>query len=346
MRHLLNRFINAVTLCLNADSLIMLLPDGTRCEGGDLADVLTLMQYPILLVINPVQFLQAHGRLEHLYLTAWQQEILHQLTESSYVLRSVLFLPDLMGEGKGVEHATFVNFNNQQHLFISKESVVLWTHFEDKTNQIQQLKEIGVYLRRYRVEFNIEQAKDNLLSSVLIDPDLQTKARRKVTHNLQSNHFPLINKIVEKQRQSNPYLTMILGLLSLVCGSVIAGFCFLWLSVQAFINHNPWDLKTPTETLTPGEREKLLQFKNFLSFQTKYPALSLSPLQSLFKKFAGKIVATDLVWQQGKWTIAFVVNPEFVAEMPQIYQWCTENLNSGKMIESETTAHQYTLQFE
>lgn len=346
MRYLFNRFIKAATLCLNADHLIMFLADGTRFEGNSLSDVPDLTQQPILLVINPIQFLMANGRLQHLYLTAWQQEILQQLTQSSYVLRSALFLPDLMREGKGAESAVLVNFRAQQYLYISKESVVLWTHFKNDTNQKQQLQEIGHYLRRYQVEFKAAQGKGKLDSLILIDSELQIKVRQKATLNLQNNDFPLIAKIVEKQHMSKSYVATVLGLWSLIAGGIVIGFCFLWLSAQAFINHNPWDLKTLTKSLTTTEREKLLQFKNFLAFQSRYPAFSLSALQSLFKKFAGKIVATDLVWQQGKWTIAFVINPAFAAEIPQIHKWCTENLKSSKLVESETTAHQYTLQFE
>lgn len=346
MRHLFNRFIKTGTLCLNADHLVMLLDDGTRYEGKNLNDMPDLDQQPILLVINPMQFLTANECLQHLYLTTWQQEILRELIDSSYVLRSVLFLPSLLTEVKKSEQSTLINLSTQQYLYIRKETVVLWTHLKNNQNQAQQLQEIGLYLRRYQVDFDIEQVIENLSQSTLLDPELQIKAGQKATLNIQNNDFPLIEKLVEKQRQNKRYIAAILGLLSLIGGSIIAGFCFLWLGVQAFISHNPWDLQHSVKSLTTEEREKLLHFKSFLAFQSRYPAFSLSALQSLFQKFAGKIVATDLVWQQGKWTIAFVINPAFAAEKPQIHQWCTQNLISSKLTESETTAHQYTLQFE
>lgn len=346
MKGRLNRFIKAATLCLNPDHLIMILADGRCFEGKELSDLPDLDQQPILLVINPTQFLTAHGGLQHLYLTTWQQEVLHQLRDLPYVLRSVLFLPDLIEERRGMEQSALVNSRDQQYLYISKESVVFWTHLKDDHNQAQQLQEIGLYLRRYQVESDMNEVNKNLVSHTLTDSELQIKAGQRATFNLQNNNFHFIQEMVEKQRKSRTYMVLVSGLLSLIGGGMIVGSCLLLLSVQAFVNHNPYNLSSPAESLEEVERKKLLQFKSFLLFQSRYPAFSFFGLQGLFRKFAGKIVATDMVWQEGKWTIAFVIDPACAAELPQINKWCEENLKASKLIESETTAHQYTLQFE
>lgn len=346
MKSRLNQFIKAAILCLNTDHLIMILADGTRFEGKVLGDVPDLDRQPVLLVINPAQFLTAKNKLRHLYLTTWQQEILHQLKELPYVLRSVMFLPDLVGDRKGLERSFLVDFREQRYLYVSKEGVVLWTHLVEGENQAQQLQEIGLYLRRYQIAPDMNQVAENLVSYPLTDREWCLKAGERSTFNLQNNSFPLIQQIVEKQYESKFYTRLVSGLLCLMGGGLIAGLYFLWLGYQAFVDHNPWNLDHSIQSLEEGERKKLLQFKDYLAFQSKYPAFSLVDLAGLFHRFAGKIVATDIAWQEGKWTMAFVINPAFAAEFPQVSQWCTENLQASQLIESESTAHQYILRFK
>jgi hypothetical protein len=126
----------------------------------------------------------------------------------------------------------------------------------------------------------------------------------------------------------------------------MAGLFFLALGVQTFFNHNPWKLIQPIRVLSTQERSKYLQFKRFLAFYSKSALFSSQSLEMLFQQFSGKIVATDLVWESKKWTISFIVNPAFIAQIPDIKEWIGQHLKNSKLSESESNIHQYTLQFE
>lgn len=69
-------------------------------------------------------------------------------------------------------------------------------------------------------------------------------------------------------------------------------------------------------------------------------------LKHLFQQFAGKIVGTDLMWQEGKWTVSFILDPVFGVEAEKLRQWVAHHLYNSQLFESETTPHHYTLHFE
>jgi hypothetical protein len=284
----------------------------------------------------------AQGELRHLHLTSWQEEILHQLKNLPYVLRSLLFLPTLIEDQKGVEQ--LVNFKGQQYLYVRKKNVVFWMCLENKDCLTQQLNEIGLYLRRYTLEF--DEGEKSLISSSLTETDLQKKALNTPPFPLQSNNFLPLQELLEKQRKSQSYMLLFSGLVSLMAGGMIAGIFFLFLSIQTFVEYNPYTLNTPSKILKDGDYKKLLQFKNFLLFHTRSPRFSLLGVEELFQKFSGKIVATDMIWQEGKWTITFVLNPHYPLKPFHIANWCAQNLEKSNLTRSENTPLHYILQFE
>ncbi len=149
-----------------------------------------------------------------------------------------------------------------------------------------------------------------------------------------------------KRQCSRRYVGIVAACMVLIGGSIMAGLFFLAVGVQILSNHNPWKLIQPIRVLSAEERSKFLQFKRFLDFYSKAIFFSSQSLQMLFHQFSGKIVATDLVWENKKWTISFIINPAFIAQIPDIKKWIDQHLKNSKLRESESNIHQYTLQFE
>lgn len=342
MRKGFNRFTNAAVLYLEGEHLSLHLANGEKIEGREIADLSSLEKQPVLLVINPLQFLQVHQQLHHLYLTRWQEEILLQLLTSSVVISAVLFLPHLIPSFK--KPLRLIYWDNQKYLEICQDGVVFWNQLEGD-HLSQQLHEASFYLRRHQLDIKTLIDEESVVPVTISSFDLLTGALQKPTFRLQSEEFPLIEKLMHKQNQTRRYQAIIAGLVMVIGGSSSAGFFFLWLGVQTFLNHNPWKLVQTVKALPAAERDKLLKFKEFMKFQSRSPSFSAVCLKKLFQQFPGKIVATDMVWQKGEWTIAFIINPAFVAQIPEIKEWMTQNLKNSKLMESESAIHQYTLQF-
>ena len=344
MRKWFNQLTKAATLYLDYDQLSLFLADGRQIHGEELADLPSLKEQPLIVVINPMQFLQVQQQLRHLYLTSWQQDILRQLVASPCVLRSLLFLPHLIQVSKHPEPTRLIHVANQKYLEICQEGVLFWTQLKEE-NPSQYLHEAGLYLRRYQINYKSEARQEPFVPLIISTDDLLLAALQIPSFSLQLKEFPLIERLMRKQHQARRYGLMIVGLIVLIGSSVIASLLFLWLSIQTVLDHSPWRLVSPVKLLPAAERTQLIQFKEFLKFQSRSAPFSDDSLKKLFQQFSGKIVATDMVWQKGEWTIAFIVNPAFIAQIPEIKEWIAQNLKNSKLLESESAIHQYTLQF-
>lgn len=345
IRRWFNQITKAAVLCIDNAQLMLFLADGTQIEGQEIKDLPSLERQPILLVINPFQFLQVHHHLQHLYLTTWQQDILRQLLASPYIIRSIVFLPSVLEKKGESKSARIFEFSNQKYLEICHNDVVFWKQLQQE-DHLQQLHEVSLYLRRYQVDLKGIDEQQFLAPSCINHTDLKTAVVQKSTHSLHSDRFPLIEKLMIKQQHSRRYVAMVAGSLALSGGSIMAGLFFLILGVQTFFNHNPWKLIQPVRVLAAEERAQLLQFRSFLTFYPKSMLFSSQFLKMLFQQFPGKIVATDLVWENRRWTISFIVNPAFVSQIPDIKEWISHHLKNSKLNESESAIHQYILKFD
>lgn len=344
MRKWFNQFTKATILYLDYDQLSLFLADGRQIHGGELADLPSLTEQPLILAINPMQFLQVQQQLRHLYLTSWQQEILRQLVASPCVLGSLLFLPDLIQISKHPEPTRLIHVANQNYLEICQDGVLFWTQLKEE-NPSQYLHEAGLYLRRYQINYKSEVRQEPFVPVIISTADLLIAALQASSFSLQVGEFPLIERLMRKQHRARRYGLRVIGLMVLIGSSVIAALFFLWLSVQTVFDYNPWRLVNAVKRLPAIERTQLVQFKEFLKFQLRSAPFSADSLKNLFQQFPGKIVATDMVWQKGEWTIAFIVNPASIAHIPEMKEWITQNLKNSKLLESESAIHQYTLQF-
>lgn len=344
IRRWFNRITNAAILYVGSNQLVLCLADGIEIESHTLEDLVSLKKQPILLVINPIQFLQVHHQLRHLYLTTWQHEILHQLLVSSCVIRSIIFLPNLLERKGESEFSRILDFSDQKYIEASHENLIFWKQLQTN-DYLQQMCEVSLFLRRYQVSFKEVEEPKSIVISQLNYIDLTTAVLHKPTHSLQSEGFPLVEKLMLKRQHSRRYMRIIIACLVLSGGSIMGGLFFLALGTQIFLNHNPWKLRQPVQVLPMAQRSKLLQFKKFLNFYPKSPLFSSQSLQMLFQQFPGKIVATDLIWEK-KWTMSFIVNPAFITQIPNIKEWIGQHLKNSHLSESESTIHQYTLQFE
>jgi hypothetical protein len=151
IRRWFNRLTKAAILYIDNAQLVLCLANGTQVEGQEIEDLLPLEKQPILVVINPTQFLQVHHRLRHLYLTTWQQKILHQLLTSSCVIRSIIFLPNLLEWKRESEKSKIFDFSGQKYLEVCYEDVVFWKQLQS-SDHLQQVREVSLYLRRYQVD--------------------------------------------------------------------------------------------------------------------------------------------------------------------------------------------------
>lgn len=345
IRRWFNHFTKAAILYVDNAQLVLCLANGTQVEGQEIEDLLPLEKQPILLVINPLHFLQVHHRLKHLYLTTWQQKILHQLLVSSCVIRSLIFLPNLVKWKEEVEISRIIDFSEKKYIEVSHEGVVFWKQLQ-QNDSLQQMREVSLYLRRYQVNFKVMEETQSGVVSQINYADLKASILCNPTYSLQSDGFPLVEKLILKRQYSRRYVGVIAACLAISSASIMAGLFFLVLGVQTFFNHNPWKLIQPIRVLSTQERSKFLQFKKFLTFYSKSALFSSQSLKMLFQQFPGKIVATDLVWESQKWTISFIVNPAFITQIPDIKEWIGRHLKNSKLSESESNIHQYTLQFE
>ncbi|WP_032113816.1 hypothetical protein [Candidatus Paracaedibacter symbiosus] len=345
MRQWFNKLTHAAVMCLETDHWVMMLTDGARLEGKSLEMIPELVQKPLLLVINPIQFLQTHQCLQHIYLTTWQQQMVRGILDSPCIVRAVFFLPQLVGSGSSsLERISCVTFADTKYLHLRQDGLTFWNQSKGQNHQ-QQLKDVALYLRRYGFEIDSGENKQELTQLVLEESDLREEVYHRHGVLLETPDFPLIERLAAKQRQSRRYIATVGSLLAGIATSVTVSLYFLWMAGTIVIDYNPWTSLNPSQSLMVEEREKLLQFKDFLTFQSRNKAFSAAAIQNLFHQFPGKIVATDMVWQQGEWTVAFVVSPYFLAEIPTIREWIENHLQDSKLRESESTPHQYILQF-
>lgn len=344
IRRWFNQITRAAVLYIEDAKLMLFLADGTQIDAQEVKDLPSFEKQPILLVINPFQFLQVHHHLQHLYLTTWQQDILRQLLASSYVIRSIVFLPRLLEKKRESKFARIFQVSNRKYLEVSQDDVMFWKQLQQE-DHLQELHEVSLYLRRYHVDFKGIKKEQSLVTSCINHADLIITVMRKSSHSLHSDRFLLIEKLMLKQKNSRRYVVMTAGSLAFSGGCIMAGLFFLILSIQTFFNHNPWKLIQPVRMLAAEERAQLLQFKSFLTFYPRSILFSPQSLKTLFQKFSGKIVATDLVWENKRWDISFIVNPAFIAQIPDIKEWIGHHLKNSKLSESESAIHQYTLRF-
>ena len=147
IRRWFNQITRAAILYIDDAKFMLFLADGTQIDGQEIKDLPSLEKQPILLVINPFQFLQVHHHLQHLYLTTWQQDILRQLLAFPYVIRSIVFLPSLLEKKGDSKFARIVQFSNQKYLEVCQDGVMFWKQLQQE-DHLQQLHEISLYLRR------------------------------------------------------------------------------------------------------------------------------------------------------------------------------------------------------